>query len=192
MPRVPNHHGENIDRKVVQGFGEEWSRFDQSALPDDERASIFGSYFAVFPWEQIPNHAVGFDAGCGTGRWAALVAPRVGHLHCIDPSSALAVARRMLRDQPNCSFHNTSINKMPLADQSMDFGYSLGVLHHIPDTENALRACTRKLKPGAPFLLYLYYAFDNQPAWFRAVWHLSDVFRRVVCRMPSTAKHAIT
>ena len=44
---------------------------------------------------------------------------------------------------------------MPLPDGALDFGYSLGVLHHIPDTQSALRACVRKLKAGAPFLLYL-------------------------------------
>jgi methylase of polypeptide subunit release factors len=32
--------------------------------------------------------------GCGSGRWARFVAPHVGRLHCIDPSSALAVARQ--------------------------------------------------------------------------------------------------
>jgi hypothetical protein len=49
----------------------------------------------------------------------------------------------------------------------MDFGYSLGVLHHVADTEGALRAAVRTLKPGAPLLVYLYYAFDNRPRWSR-------------------------
>lgn len=66
----------------------------------------------------------------------------------------------------------------------MDFGYSLGVLHHIPDTQAALTACVAKLKPGAPFLLYLYYALDNKPLWFRAVWRLSDMLRRLISGMP--------
>ena len=54
---------------------------------------IFDSYFQVFPWDSLEPDAVGFDLGCGTGRWAKLVAPRVGTLHCIDPSSAIDVAR---------------------------------------------------------------------------------------------------
>jgi 2-polyprenyl-3-methyl-5-hydroxy-6-metoxy-1,4-benzoquinol methylase len=44
----------------------------------------------------------------------------------------------------------------------MDFGYSLGVLHHIPDAQKALSDCVKKLKLGAPFLVYLYYSFDNR------------------------------
>lgn len=181
----------NLDPDVVLGFGDEWTRFDQSALPDAERQAIFNAYFAIFPWETLAQNAVGFDAGCGTGRWAALLAPRVGHLHCIDPSSALDIARRNLQHHPNCSFHRASVDAMPLEDGSMDFGYSLGVLHHVPDTQRGLSACTRKLKAGAPFLVYLYYAFDNQPAWFRAIWRTSDILRRIVSRMPHRVRHAI-
>ena len=62
---------------------------------------------------------------------------------------------------------------MPLAPGSMDFGYSLGVLHHVPDTLAGIKACAKALKPGAPFLVYLYYAFDNRPAWFRC-WTKPD------------------
>jgi hypothetical protein len=80
---------------------------------------------------------------------------------------------------------------MPLGDAQMDFGYSLGVLHHVPDTQAALRACVAKLKPGAPFLLYLYYRFDNRPAWFRQIWAISDKVRQIVSGMPFRLKSAI-
>ncbi|WP_255359898.1 hypothetical protein [Synechococcus sp. MIT S9508] len=32
-------------------------------------------------------------AACGSSRWAGFVAPRLGRLHCINPSSALDVGR---------------------------------------------------------------------------------------------------
>jgi SAM-dependent methyltransferase len=175
----------NIDEATVEGFGDEWARFDQSELPESERRLIFEKYFSEFPWEAIGTRAVGFDAGCGSGRWAALVAPRVGTLHAVDASAkALDVARRTLAGARNVSFHVASIDALPFADGSMDFGYSLGVLHHMPDTKAAIAACVKKLKPGAPLLLYLYYAFDNRPRWFRAVWRVSDLGRRAISRMP--------
>ena len=182
----------NVDRDVVAGFGEEWSRYDQSQLPVDERAELFDEYFAVFPWERLPASAVGFDAGCGSGRWALMVAPRVGHLHCVEPSAAMDVAQRALAGQTNCSFHRVTIDEMPFGDESMDFGYSLGVLHHIPDTAAAMATCVRKLKRGSPFLVYLYYAFDNRPLWFRLLWRASDIGRRVICRLPYRAKVVVT
>jgi ubiquinone/menaquinone biosynthesis C-methylase UbiE len=176
--------GKNIDPKTVAGFGDEWIRFDQTGMAEDEAKALFEGYFSVFPWASLPNGARGFDLGCGSGRWARWVAPRVGMLHCIDPSDAIEVARRNLQMQPNCVLHRAGVDDIPLSDRSMDFGYSLGVLHHIPDTQSALSACVRKLKPGAPFLLYLYYAFDNKPAWFRIVWRLSNLLRQIICRMP--------
>ncbi len=190
---MPDTHvpARNVDKAVVQGFGDEWARFDQSSLPDSERRQRFEEYFAVFPWDRLPRGAVGFDAGCGTGRWALLVAPRVGSLHCVDPSAAVEVAKKTLAGVPNCTFHRTTIDAMPFADASMDFGYSLGVLHHLPDTRQGIVDCVRKLKPGAPFLAYLYYAFDNRPVWFRLLWRASDIVRRGVSRLPHGVRHVI-
>jgi SAM-dependent methyltransferase len=182
----------NVDKRTVEGFGDEWSRFDQSQIPEQELAKMFASYFSIFPWDTLPQHAVGFDLGCGSGRWAKLVAPRVGKLHCIDPSSALDVARRNLAAFPNCEFHSATVGAIPLKDASMDFGYSLGVLHHVPDPEAGLRSCVAKLKPAAPFLVYLYYAFDNRPSWFRTVWRVSDILRRAVSRLPHRPRFAVS
>jgi SAM-dependent methyltransferase len=184
---------ENVDRETVEGFGDEWTRFDYDASRHQETAEAFAAYFAVFPWAELPKDAVGFDAGCGTGRWARHVAPRVGRLHCVDASErALAVATRNLAEQSNISLHRATIADMPLPDASMDFGYSLGVLHHMPDTPAAIRACVKKLKPGAPLLLYLYYALDNRPAWFRSIWRASDAMRKVVSRLPHSMRYAVS
>ena len=74
----------NIDETVIAGFGAEWSRFDQSALSEEEARQLFNQYFDVFPWSALSPGATGFDAGCGSGRWARLVAPRVGRLDSLD------------------------------------------------------------------------------------------------------------
>jgi ubiquinone/menaquinone biosynthesis C-methylase UbiE len=182
----------NLDRTTVRDFGREWQRFDQDGVADAELLRLFEEYFAIFTWQSLPQHAVGFDAGCGSGRWAALVAPRVGHLHCVDASSeALAVAQKKLANQANVSFYEASLDAMPFADGSMDFGYSLGVLHHLPDPLAGLADCVRKLKPGAPMLVYIYYAFDNRPAWFRPLWRASDYLRRAVAKAPFYLKSIV-
>lgn len=183
----------NRDEQVVAGFGDEWSRFDQSKMDPSELKEMFEQYFGIFPWERLPQGAVGFDLGCGSGRWARLVAPRVGKLYCVDASSeALEVARRNLSTQPNCELLLASVDQLPFGEGSMDFGYSLGVLHHVPETEAGIRACVSRLKPGAPFLLYLYYAFDNRPLWFRALWRGADALRRGISRMPHPARYAFS
>lgn len=185
----------NVDRKTVSDFGNEWAFFaqDENAVPEGEFEAIFAQYFRHFPWERLPPDAEGFDLGCGSGRWARFVAPRVGVLHCIDASDkALAVARRNLAGFDNCRFHCASVDSIPLPAESMDFGFSLGVLHHVPDTAAGITSCVAKLKPGAPFLVYLYYAFDNRPRWFRTVWRASDLVRLAISRLPHRVKLPIT
>lgn len=177
---------------VIEGFGEEWTRFDQTGLSDDERIAAFEAYFEVFPWHHLPDDAEGFDLGCGSGRWAMHVAPRVHTLHCVDPSHAIDIARRNLSGQDNVVFHRRTAAELPFEPDSMDFGYSLGVLHHVADTEGALRAAVRSLKPGAPLLVYLYYAFENRPQWFRALWRASNLARRIIARQPSTVRQVIS
>jgi len=113
----------NIDRPTVEHFGAEWDKFDQRGLPRHELERLFEAYFSVFPWERLPPSAEGFDIGCGSGRWAAFVAARVGRLHCIDASErALAIARRNLKSLANCDFYAASFDDLPLRPDSMDFG----------------------------------------------------------------------
>lgn len=181
----------NRDERVITGFGEEWTTYDQSELSQTDREEMFEQYFSVFPWQDLSPGAEGADIGCGSGRWAALVAPRVVHLHCVDPSAqALEVARRNVGD--GATFHCRGVADLPFAPASLDFAYSLGVLHHVPDTVAALRRCALVLRPGAPFLVYLYYAFDNQPTWYRTLWRVSDVLRQAISRIPHRLRVAIS
>ena len=80
---------------------------------------------------------------------------------------------------------------MGLADGTCDFGYCLGVLHHIPDTEDALATCVAKLKPGAPFLVYLYYDLEGRGWLQRRLFNVATVIRAVVSRLPSRARGVV-
>lgn len=183
----------NFDSRTVEDFGREWKSFDQSVLSQAELQELFDAYFKIFPWESLVPDGLGFDLGCGSGRWAKFVAPRVGTLHCIDPSEeAIQVARRNLKDHPNCQFHVASVENIPLSDGSMDFGYAIGVLHHVPNVSEAIKSCVAKLKHGAPFLMYVYYAFENRPGWFRAIWRISEFMRHTISKFPFFLKYSIT
>ncbi|MCP4105932.1 MAG: class I SAM-dependent methyltransferase [Desulfobacteraceae bacterium] len=176
----------NIDRQVVCGFGDEWQRFPQDKLDQAEKQRIFNAYFKIFPWELLnAGKSVGADIGCGSGRWATLAASKARLLYLIDASEkALDVARINLKNFSNVEFKNVSADSLPFEDNTLDFAYSLGVLHHVPDTEGAVRSVSRKLKPGAPFLIYLYYNFDNRNVWYRRLWKLSESARRIISGLP--------
>ena len=192
----PTATDNNLDLKVARGFGREWSTFrqDPDHLSRAQRQAIFDDYFRIFPWHLLPvGGGIGLDVGCGTGRWSVLVAPRVEHLHLLDPSAeALNVAKENLRDINNVSYHLNSVATIPLPPKSLDFAFSLGVLHHVPDTEAAIAAIADKLKTNAPFLIYLYYALDNRPIWYRLLWRITDLARFVVSRLPHPLRLVIS
>ena len=185
---MPVSTDNNLDLRVASGFGREWSMFrqDEDHLSREQRQAIFDDYFRIFPWHLLPpGGGVGLDIGCGSGRWSMLVAPRVQHLHLLDPSSeALSVAKQNLRSANNVSYHLHGVADIPLPSKTLDFAFSLGVLHHVPDTQAAIAAIADKLKPNAPFLIYLYYALDNRPGCYRLLWRITDVVRSVVSRLP--------
>lgn len=183
----------NIDVLTVDGFGDEWNKFQQEKLSNDERQKVFNDYFNIFPLDKLSQDSMGADIGCGSGRWAILIAPKIGHLHLIDASvEALAVAQKNLAALSNCSFHCASVDDMPIADESLDFAYSLGVLHHVPNTAKAIESVAKKIKPKGLFLIYLYYRFDNRPKWFQILWHISDLLRKVICRLPFSLRYLIS
>lgn len=184
---------ENTDHKVVSGFGKEWEDFDNEVLKDSESKEMFQDYMAIFPWQSLPENPIGFDAGCGSGRWAKHVVPKVGVLHCLDASpEAIGVARRVLSEYENVIFHTESIDEFCIDEKSCDFGYSLGVLHHIPDTQSALNACVAKLKPGAPFLAYLYYDLGHSSLHLRIIFNAVSLGRKIISRLPYKFKKFVT
>ena len=96
------------DLDVINDFGNEWNYYDQLNLNDKEGEKIFLNYFGIFPWKLIGKESVGFDMGSGSGRWAKFVAPKVKHLHCIEPSEAIKISMQNLSNNENCSFHPAS------------------------------------------------------------------------------------
>ena len=188
-----SNYKEILNQKVLKDFGQEWKKFNQTSLDKEELKYLFNQYFDIFPFEKINKNSIGFDLGCGSGRWATFIAPKVKKLNCIDPSSeAILVAKKNLARFKNVNFFNQRISKLKIKKNSQDFGYCLGVLHHTSETVKGVRYCNRILKKGAPFLIYLYYNFENRNWLYRFIWYFSDIVRKFVSLMPFSIKKIIT
>tara|TARA_B110000037_G_scaffold222668_1_gene298766 strand:- start:4994 stop:5833 length:840 start_codon:yes stop_codon:yes gene_type:complete len=179
------------ETQTIKSFGDEWKKFDQDNLNKKYLEFDFNRYFKVFPWNLIDIKSEGYDMGCGTGRWAKFVSPKVKKLNCIEPSDAIQVAKKKLKDLDNIGFYKEKILSCSLKNNSQDFGYILGVLHHLPNPLIGLKKCVDLLKPGAPILIYFYYSFENRPFYFRIIWMISNFFRKLICRLPSFIKNLI-
>ena len=170
----------NIDKNTVDSFGQEWKAFHEFGAKDLQR--LGDSYFDIVTNEMINSNTIAADFGCGSGRWTKYIAARVKKIAAIDPSDAIFAADELLADTPNAELFKGSISNLPFPDDYFDFGFSLGVLHHIPDTKQAMKDCIKKIKPGGYFLVYLYYDFEGRGFLFKTLYKLSDMIRWVVSK----------
>jgi ubiquinone/menaquinone biosynthesis C-methylase UbiE/uncharacterized protein YbaR (Trm112 family) len=99
------------------------------------------------------------DIGCGVGtmfeQWAAMGANITG----IDMAPKHAYLTRQRADLFGIAgrvFH-ADAERLPFADESFDFAYSWGVIHHTPNTPQAFREIYRVLRPGGRFFVMVYH-----------------------------------
>jgi SAM-dependent methyltransferase len=164
-------------RRTRASFGYEWTHFD------DWRPSgtvNFNDYFAHFDLATLQGGLV-LDAGCGMGRHTRQVAQFAAGVVALDFSRAIDAAARNTADQPNVQCVQGDLRRLPLAADSFDFVYSMGVLHHIDDTAGTLRGLVRVLKPGGRLRVYLYWKREGLAA---AVLSLVTLARRLTVRLP--------
>lgn len=142
-------------------FGEEWQAYPEILTEHDHE---FRQYFDLIDVDSLGEATI-CDLGCGSGRWSYYLRKRCQRLILVDFSDAIFVARRNLGDCPNALFFMADLINLPFRRQLADLVICLGVLHHLPIP--ALHA-VRGLKAFAPrILVYLYYALDNRPVYFR-------------------------
>lgn len=184
-----NIDGENIDKKVVDEFGEEWLKFFEH---DDDLIKKGGEeYFDILNDEIINAKTYVLDVGCGTGRWTKFLTSRVNFIEAVDPSNAIFAADKLLGKIQNVRLSKASIETLPFADETFDFVMSIGVLHHIPNTQKALIDCVKKVKKGGYFFVYLYYNLEETGFLYKALFKSSDWVRRIVSRLPGKVKHFV-
>jgi SAM-dependent methyltransferase len=164
---------------VQDTFGREWTMY-QEVLPEHEEE--FRRYFDLVDLEGLRAARV-CDLGCGIGRWSRFLADRCRELVLVDFSDAIFVARRNLASCPRALFFMGDIRALPFSEDFCDFLFCLGVLHHLPtpclDEVRALRRWAPRV------LVFLYYALDNQPAYFRWLLVPVSAARRVLSRVQS-------
>jgi SAM-dependent methyltransferase len=179
----------NIDHKTVTSFGEEWNAFH--GFNERELEFTGDMYFDIVTSEMLNDQSNVIDIGCGSGRWIKYLEGRYKKMIGLDPSDAIFAADKLLDKNDKVELVRSSTDNIPFPAESFDFAYSLGVLHHIPDTEKALADSVKMVKSGGYFLVYLYYKFDNRPFYFKGLYWLSNLLRRGISKMPARLKKMV-
>lgn len=124
------------------------------------------------------------DVGVGAGRFAEVVSRWGGEVIGVDLSFAVDAAYENVGKRGNVHIVQADLFRLPFPEGMFDAMYSLGVLHHTPDTKKAFDAAVPYLKPGGEFAVFLY-AYGHYS-------YFSDLWRKVTTRVPYRIVYYLT
>src|ERR1700679_1621822 len=168
----------------ADSFGYQWQQFQRTQLDHANRNLSEGDFIrktGLKP-EDLSGKLV-LDVGCGMGRFAEVATRWGAEVVAIDLSQAAEAAAVNLKDR-DAAFFQADVFQLPFQPGSFDIIYSLGVLHHTPDCEQAFKVLPPLLKPGGRIAIWLYSKYNN---WYK----MSDVYRKVTRRLPPRLLHKL-
>ena len=175
----------SIEKDIQYTFGEEWKTYNK-ILP--QHHDEFKLYFDLIDLQELESKRIG-DLGCGIGRWSYFLKDIAKEIVLIDFSESIFEARKNLSGSDNMIFIMADVLDLPFQEDTFDFIFCLGVLHHIPVP--ALNS-VRKLSCLAPkFLVYLYYALDNRSKLYKSIFYLVNLIRKLICDIKSPMARSI-
>ena len=146
-------------KSYAESFGREWQFFSKTQLD-----SYTGTTISSDRWTSITGYKpedmtdkVVLEVGCGAGRFLEIVAPYAKKLIGLDITTAVDIAYYNIHDRyPRVDFLQADLYEIPLKANSIDFIYSIGVLHHIPNTLKGIKALIPLIKPGGSIAIWVY------------------------------------
>jgi len=163
----PPGHKSNNQAQTESAFGYKWHRresYESRPLQEFTRQWLLEKYCGGDPemlagWLRDGPQLI-LDVGCGAGYSALLFFGDHLRRHDylgVDISDAVDVARERFAEAAYPGeFLQADLTALPIPDGSVDLVFAEGVLHHTDDTGVAIKAVTRKLRPGGRFLFYVY------------------------------------
>jgi ubiquinone/menaquinone biosynthesis C-methylase UbiE len=164
----------------AESFGKEWNWFSTTQLDrvEEGRTESRETFFEKtgFSPEELEGKTI-LDVGCGMGRFAQVAADHGARVVGVDLSVAVEAAHANLGALPDTAFVQADVFQLPFKPESFDLIYSIGVLHHTPDTRAAFSQLPRLLKADGKIAIWVY--TDE----YRRLYLVSDLLRKVTSRM---------
>lgn len=142
----------------VGSFSFEWNTHDRTQLDcyredqPSEREFVAKTGFSAADLEG----KLVLDAGVGAGRYADVVSRWGADVVGVDLSLAVEAAQRNLGQRENVWIAQADIGSLPFLPATFDVIFSIGVLHHTPDTHAYFRRLVPLLKPGGTIAIWVY------------------------------------
>jgi 2-polyprenyl-3-methyl-5-hydroxy-6-metoxy-1,4-benzoquinol methylase/uncharacterized protein YbaR (Trm112 family) len=172
-----------VKQRTAKSFAYEWQQFGGLR---EEWAQNFADYMRPHDPADLAGREV-LDVGAGSGRHSFHAARAGAHVIAVDLGQSIDVARRNLPAEVLTV--QADAEALPFAPESFDLVMSIGVLHHLPDPERALRAIVPFARDGGHVHVYLYWVPERR--WHRMLLAAVTAARRVTVRLPHRVLHAL-
>jgi len=172
------------ESNYADSFSYQWRRFDRTQLDHANRNLSEEDFIKkILAAPQDFEGKLVLDVGCGMGRFAEVATRWGARVVGIDLSTAVEVATKNLADREFVAMQ-ADVFSLPFAPETFDCIYSMGVLHHTPDCEMAVKTLVQYLKPGGLLAVWLYSGYNH---WYR----FTDQYRKITHRMSPRALHRL-
>ncbi len=117
------------------------------------------------------------DVGSGNGYVLSMYAREGAEVHGIDvtPTAVDLCQKRFKYSSLEGDFRVADAEELPFDDDTFDCACSMGVLHHVPDTEKAVSEIRRVLKPGGRLIVMFYH---RNSAQYRVKYFLVSLLKK--------------
>jgi ubiquinone/menaquinone biosynthesis C-methylase UbiE len=171
---TPKEDVENVSKKGIQEFWDQrpfGEYYGGRGLQDSDYTVEYLASIDQIRYEKDFPHIIEFtdfkaqknknvlEVGSGPGNDSSMFARAGANVTALDlsPRNIQAARKRFKTLQVPGKFLNGDAENLPFLDNTFDFIYSHGVLHHTPNTDRTIQEIYRVLKPGGQALIYLYH-----------------------------------
>jgi ubiquinone/menaquinone biosynthesis C-methylase UbiE len=165
----------NLSKRTQKSFGYQWTEF--ADMVEANREHFLNYIYPVKP--EFLRGKKGLDVACGFGRHI-YYASQLGadKMVGLDFSDAIWQAKTINAANKKITLVKGNIYDMPFREESFDFAYSLGALHHLPDPEKGFQSILPLIRRGGSVFIWVYSKKRKFLNFFL------EAFRKITTRIP--------
>ena len=167
-----------VDERTIQDFGRQWQKFTENEGFYGSVESLEDKFGDLMSVDDIHGKDV-CEIGAGAGRFIGILSrlsPK--SILAIEPSTAIEVLRRnMAGCEIPIRYLNATGDRLD-ETMSLDYVFSIGVIHHIVDPVPTLRAAFNALRPEGRLLIWVY-GYEGNELYLALVIPLRWVTKRL-------------
>ncbi|HEY4502307.1 MAG TPA: class I SAM-dependent methyltransferase [Candidatus Paceibacterota bacterium] len=159
---VDSNSKNQIEKRTIDDFGEQWTNYRDNPGHYGSSKLLLNIFGPLLAQKDVEGSTVA-EIGSGTGRIVnMLLDVGVSHVYAVEPSEACEILKDNTESrQKQITYMRIPGDALP-ANLQLDFAFSIGVIHHIPNPMPTLKAMYNALRPGGKILIWIYGREGNE------------------------------